>query len=51
MRHGRREHERVHASPIELVVGHHGRPIQKGRLLHAVLIEDITTFDLYFRYC
>ena len=24
---------------------------EKGRLLHAVLIEDVTTFDLYFRYC
>ena len=24
---------------------------EKGRLLHAVLTEDLTTFDLYFRYC
>ena len=24
---------------------------EKGRLLRAVLIEDVTTFYLYFRYC
>ena len=26
-RHGHQEHERVHTSPIEPMVGHHGRPI------------------------
>ena len=30
-RHGRREHEKVHSSPIELMVGHHGRPIRKRK--------------------
>ena len=30
-RYGRREHGRVHASPIEPMVGHHGRPIQKRK--------------------
>ena len=24
---------------------------EKGRLLRAVLIKNLTTFDLYFRYC
>ena len=28
-KHGRREHGKVHSSPIEPMVGHHGRPIQK----------------------
>ena len=46
-RYGRHEHERVHSSPIEPMVGHHRHPIEKGRLLRAVLIEDVTTFDLY----
>ena len=30
-RHGRREHENVHSSPIEPMVGHHGRPIRKRK--------------------
>ena len=30
-RHGRREHEKVHSSPIEPMVGHHGHPIRKRK--------------------
>ena len=30
-RHGRREHEKVHSSPIEPMVGHHGRSIRKRK--------------------
>ena len=30
-RHGRQEHERVHASPIEPMVAHHGCPIRKRK--------------------
>ena len=30
-RHGLREHERVHASPIEPMVGHHGCLIRKRK--------------------
>ena len=30
-RHSRREHEKVHSSLIEPMIGHHGRPIQKKK--------------------
>ena len=30
-RHGRRELEKVHSSPVEPMVGHHGRPIRKRK--------------------
>ena len=30
-RHGRLEHEKVHSSPIEPMVGHHGCPIRKRK--------------------
>ena len=32
-KHCHQEHERVHASPIELMVGHHGRLTQKRKAL------------------
>ena len=30
-RYGRQEHEKVHSSPIEPMVGHHGSPIRKRK--------------------
>ena len=65
-RHGRRENEKVHSSPIEPMVGHHGRPIRKKEgsfvqyslrmLLHLTCISDIVSFfyvgtcNVYFGY-
>ena len=65
-RYGHCEHERVHASPIEPMVGHHGLSVQKKEgsfvwyssrmLLHLTCISDIFsildvgTCNVYFGY-
>ena len=52
-RRGREAHGGLHVSPIDPIVEHafHIHPQRKRKALHAVHIEDVTIYDLYFGYC